>query len=156
MRSISCAAVAAQVGGGVGGARLLAEVDAAGELAHDEQVGALDDLAAQRAGVVERRQRADRAQVRVQAQALAQAEQALLGARRVGVGRVPLRAADGGEQHGVGAAAGGEDLVGQRDAVGVDRRAAEQVLLVGEVPDGVEDLRGSARGSRGRSRRRGA
>ena len=101
---------------------LVAEVDAAGELAHDEQVGALDDLAAQRAGVVERRQRADRAQVGVQAEALAQAEQALLGARRVGVGRVPLRAADRGEQHGVGAAAGGERLVGQRGAVGVDRR----------------------------------
>jgi hypothetical protein len=32
-------------------ARLLAEVDAARELAHDEEVGALDDLAAQRARV---------------------------------------------------------------------------------------------------------
>ena len=41
----------------VGGAGLLAEVDAAGQLAHDEQVGALDDLAAQRAGVEERRDR---------------------------------------------------------------------------------------------------
>ena len=45
MRSISAARVDAQVAGAVGGARLLAEVDAAGELAHDEQVGALDDLA---------------------------------------------------------------------------------------------------------------
>ena len=47
-------------------------------------------------------------------EALAQAEQTLLGARLVGVGRVPLRAADGAEQHGVGVAAGGERLVGQR------------------------------------------
>ena len=60
-------------------------------------------------------------------------EQALLGARLVGVGRVPLRAADGGEQDGVGAAAGGEDLVGQRRAVRVDRGAAEEVLLELEV-----------------------
>ena len=53
-------------------ARLLAEVDAARELAHDEQVGALEDLALERAGVVERRQRAHRAQVGEQAEALAQ------------------------------------------------------------------------------------
>ena len=122
--------VDAQVAGAVGGARLLAEVDAAGELAHDEQVGALDDA---RASAGSRRSSAvdgpHRAQVRVQARALAQAEQALLGARRVGVGRVPLRAADGREQDGVGRAAGGERLVGQRGAVGVDRRAAERVLL---------------------------
>ena len=45
------------------GPRLLAEVDPAGELADDEHVGALDDLALERAGVVQRRQRLDRAQV---------------------------------------------------------------------------------------------
>ena len=81
------------------GARLLAEVDAAGELAHDEQVGALDPLAAQRRGVVERGQRLDGAQVGVQAEPLAQPEQPLLGARRVRgrscptSGRRPRRAA---------------------------------------------------------------
>ena len=59
----------------------------------------------------------------------------------LGVGRVPLRAADGGEQDGVGALAGGERLVGQRRAVGVDRGAAERVLLEGEVVgDGGEHL----------------
>ena len=95
----------------------------------------------QRAGVVQRRQRLDRAEVGEQAEALAQAEQALLGPRLVGIGRVPLRAADRGEQHGVGAAAGGERLVGQRRAVGVDRGAAEQVLLELELDaDRVEDL----------------
>ena len=61
-------------------------------------------LAPQRAGVVERRQRADRAQVGEQPEPLAQAEQALLGPRLVGVGRVPLRAADRGEQDAVGRA----------------------------------------------------
>ena len=42
IRSISATRVDADVGGRVRGARLLAEVDPAGELAHDEQVGALD------------------------------------------------------------------------------------------------------------------
>ena len=50
-----------------------------------------------------------------------------------GVGRVPLRAPDRRQQHRVGAAAGVERLVGQRDAVSVDRGAAEQVLLELEV-----------------------
>ena len=96
-------AVGAHVRGDGGGARLLAEVDAAGELAHDQQVGALDALASQRRGVVERRQRLDGAQVRVQPEPLAQPEQPLLGTRLVGVGGVPLRAADRREQHRVGA-----------------------------------------------------
>ena len=71
--------VDARVGRAVGRARLLAEVDPAGQLADDEQVGALDHLALERAGVVQRRQRPDRPQVGEQAEPLAQAEQALLG-----------------------------------------------------------------------------
>ena len=94
----------------------------------------LDPLAAQRAGVDQRRERLDRAQVGVEAEALAKAEQALLGARRVGIGAVPLRAADGAEQDGVGAAAGVEDLVGERRAELVDGGAADRVLLVVEAP----------------------
>ena len=78
--------VDAGVEGAVGLAPALAEVEAAGELAHHQQVGALDALAAQRAGVVERRPRAHRAQVGVEAEARAQAEQPLLGAR-LGRGR---------------------------------------------------------------------
>ena len=128
------------------GPGLLAEVDAAGQLAHDQQVGAVDDLALQRAGVVERRQRPHRAQVGVQPEALAQPEQALLGARLGGVGRVPLGPADGGEQDGVGGLAGGQRLVGERGAVRVDRGAAEQVLLVVEVgADGAQNLERRAR-----------
>ena len=125
-----------------GVALLLAEVDAAGELAHDEDVGALDDLGPQRARVDERRARADRPEVGEEAEALAQAEEALLRAGLVRVGRVPLRAADRPEQDGVGLAALLEDVVGERDPVLVDRRAADEVLLVGEVADGVEDLDG--------------
>ena len=65
--------VGAQVAGHRLGALLLAEVDAAGQLAHDQQVGALDPLAAQRRGVVQRGDRPDGPQVRVQAEPLAQA-----------------------------------------------------------------------------------
>ena len=83
----------------------------------------------------QRRDRADRPEVGEQAELLAQAEQALLRARTAAV---PLRAADGGEQDGVGGAAGRERLVGQRRAGGVDRRAAERMLVVVERADGVE------------------
>ena len=69
-----------------------------------------------------------RAQVGVEAHALAQAEQALLGARRVGVGGVPFGTADGAEQDRVGGAAGLQHLVGEGGAVGVDRAAAHQLL----------------------------
>ena len=130
--------VLAGVVGGVAVAAAVAEVDAAGQLADDEQVGAGDPVLAQRAGADQRRARPHRAQVGVEAHPLAQAEQALLGARRVGVGRVPFRAADGAEQDGVGAAAGLEHLVGERDAVGVDRAAAHQPLVELELAQRLE------------------
>src|SRR4051812_45799342 len=60
------------------------EVDAAGELAHHQQVGALDALALQRTRVEQRARRAHGAQVRVEAESLAQPEEALLGARGAG------------------------------------------------------------------------
>ena len=103
IRSISSVRVGAHVGGEVLGAGLLAEVDPAGELAHDEQVGALDPLAPQGRGFIQRRQRLDGAQVGVQPEPLAQPEQALLGPRRVRVGGVPLGPADRRQQHRVGA-----------------------------------------------------
>ena len=130
--------VLAGVVGGVAVAAGVAEVDAAGQLADDEQVGAGDPLLAQRAGADQRRARPHRAQVGVQAHPLAQAEQALLGARRVGVGRVPFRAADGAEQDRVGGAAGVEDLVGEGDAVRVDRGAADQALVELELAERLE------------------
>ena len=161
--------VLAGVVGAVAVAAAVAEVDAAGQLADDEQVGARDPLLAQRAGADERRARPHRAQVRVEAEALAEAEQALLGPRRVGVGGVPLRSADRAEQHGVGPAARLEHLVGERVAVGVDRGAADQLLVELEIaerlehpPRGGDDLgpdpvagqeRRSAAGSSGASRR---
>ena len=58
MRSTSSTEYSHSVAGAARGARLLAEVDAAGQLAHDEQVGALDALALERARVVAARARA--------------------------------------------------------------------------------------------------
>jgi hypothetical protein len=106
-------------------ARLRAEVDAAGELADDEQVGALDQLALERARVVERGQRADRAQVGVEAERLAQPEQPCSGRGAPGSVESHFGPADGGEQDGVGRAAGHHGVVGQRAAVRVDGGAAE-------------------------------
>ena len=117
------ARVDARVRGAVGGARLLAEVDPAGQLAHDQQVGALDQLALERARVVERRQRPHRSQVGEQPESLAQPQQALLGPRLERVGRVPLRARRRPPAAPRRPPAGRQRLVGQRDAVGVDRGA---------------------------------
>ena len=55
----------------------LAEVQAAGELAHDHEVDAGDDLGLKRGGAGERVENLHGAQVGVEAQALADAEQAL-------------------------------------------------------------------------------
>ena len=120
----------------------VAEVDAAGELADDQQVGALDALAAQRARVEQRLAGPDGPQVREQPEALAEAEQALLGPGLVGIGGVPLRAADGAEQHGVGRRHASSTSSVSGGAVLVDRGAADQVLVdlevaeVGEHADG--------------------
>ena len=132
--------VLAGVVGGVAVAAAVAEVDAAGQLADDEQVGAGDPLLAQRAGADQGRAGPDRAQVGVEAHALAQAEQALLGARRVGVGGVPFGAADGAEQDRVGGPAGLQHLVGEGGAVGVDRAAADQALVELELAQRLQQL----------------
>ena len=126
-------------------AAALAEVDAAGELAHHEQVGALDPLA-----LAAGWRRAARALGRT--------------GRRLANSPSPLRrpsspcsgrGASGSvvshfgpptaaEQHGVGGAAGVEHLVGERGAVRVDRGAAHEVLL---------DLEVAERGRAARARR---
>ena len=136
--------VLAGVEGGVALATRLAEVDAAGELADDQQVGAGDAVLAQRAGAHQRRARPHRAQVRVEAHAFAQAEQALLGARVVGVRRVPFGTADRTEEDRIGGLAGVQHLIRQGDPVLVDRAAAHQPLVVAELAERVEHFAGGA------------
>ena len=148
--------VGAVVVGAVAVAAALAEVDAPGQLAHHQQVGPLDPLPAQRAGLEQRLARPHRAQVGEQAESLAQPEQALLGARGVGVGGVPLRAPDRAEQDGVGRPARLEHLVGEGGAVQVDRGAADRVLAELELAERSQQRAAAAARSPGRSRRRGA
>ena len=106
----------------------LAEIHTTGQLAQDQDVQPLDQLALQRRGVGQRREHDGRAQIGEQVHFLAQAQQAalrLLLERQI----VPFRAADGAEQHGVNRQRVGHGLVGQRGAVRVQRRTAHQAFL---------------------------
>ncbi len=124
--------------GAISVAPAVAEVDAAGQLADHQQIGAGHQIGAQRAGAEQRRAGPHRAQVRVQAETLAQPQQALLGPRGGRVGRVPLRPSDGAEQDGVGAPARLQRLVGERGPVQVDRRAADHLLGELELADRLQ------------------
>src|SRR5262249_46465537 len=113
----------------------LPEVVPAGELPHHHEIDALEPLRSQRGGADQRRYRPDRPQVGVDAEAPAQAEECLLGPHaRLGI--VPLRTADGAEQHRVGGPRAVELGGRQRLAGGVDGGAADHAGAEGE-PDVV-------------------
>lgn len=97
----------------------LAKVDAAGQLTHDDEVGAAADVGLER-GAVDQGVRGEAAgpQVAVGAELLAQRENALLGAD--GGGGTPFWAANGAEDDGVGGLASSEGFVGEGRATGVD------------------------------------
>ena len=101
---------------------LLAEVEAADELADDHEVDPLG---------------AGGPKIRVDAELPAQAQQALLRPYRL---PFELGEADRGEEHGVGLPARRERLVGERRPLLEDGVAAERVLGVGD-PERVEDAR---------------
>ena len=108
-----------------------AEVDAAGELADEEQIDALEDLGLERRGVAQRRQHRDGPQVGVDAEFGAQTQQrGLRTHRRV---RPPLRTADRAEQDGVGRETSGEGVGRQTVAVRVDGGAAERQVFEREL-----------------------
>ena len=97
----------------------LAKVDAARQLADDDEVGAAAHLGLKRGAVDERVGReAAGTQVAVGAELLAQLEDALLGAD--GGGGTPFRAANGAQENGIGGLGGGDGLVGQGVVVGID------------------------------------
>ena len=118
---------------GVGPAFLgLAEVDAAGELAQDDHVDVLDDVALERGVVGEEGEHLDGADVGKEPEAFAQAEDRLL-RPDLGAGLVPLGAADGAEEDGVLFPAEGEVFGAEGGAVGVDGGAADGRFGVGEL-----------------------
>ena len=112
----------------------LAEIDAAGQLAHDQDVEAFDDLALQRRGVGERGIADGRAQVGVEAEVFAQPQQAGFGARVIGHG-VPFGAADGGQHHRVGGLRQRHVGVADGLAMGVIGAAADQGFFRLEAGD---------------------
>ena len=112
----------------------LAEIDAARELAHDDDVEPLDDLALERRGVGEGRVADRRPEIGEQAEILAQAQEPGLRALVVGH-RVPFRSADGAEQDGVRRLRALHGCVGDGDAMRVIRGPADQVGLRLEAGD---------------------
>ncbi len=125
------------------------EVDAAGQLPHDEDIQALPyDLGLQRGGIGQLRKDHGRPQVGEEAQLLAQPQERTL--RTLVAGHiVPFGAAHRREQHGIAGPARIQRLSGQTGAHGVDGRAARQDLHIVEVMaefggDGVQDLQGLA------------
>ena len=145
--------VLAVVEGAVAVAPPLAEVDAAGELAHDQEIGAGDPLG--RSGLASTSEGLGRTGRRFanRPRPLRRPSRPCSGRGASGSVRVPLRAADRAEQHGVRGAAGLEHLVGERRPVRVDRGAADEMLGQLEVADLLEQAPRSARRSPARSRR---
>ena len=117
----------------------LAEVDVAGQFADDQDVQPGHHFRLQRRGIGQFRIKNRRTQVGEQVQILADAEQAALRAL-LARQAVPLRAADGTEQHGIGCA---RQLLGRfriRVAGRVDRATAEQRLFHLELEiEGVQN-----------------
>ena len=110
-----------------------AEIDAAREFAHADEIRSAHDLGPERRTVGQRVEQRHGSQVGKQPQRLAHPQEPLLGAH---LGRgvvVVLRVADGSEQHGVGGEADGVRLVGIGVARGVDGRGAHQRGGIGDL-----------------------
>ena len=110
------------------GATGLAEIDVAGQFTDDDDVQAGDDLRAQGGGGGQLRVEDGRAQVGKETQTAAQAQQATLGAHRVGQG-FPLGAAHRAEQDGIGLPSEFQGGLRQGATGRVDGRAAHQGLV---------------------------
>ena len=110
----------------------LAEIDAARQFAHDDEIKALGgDVGTQQARAGKFGEQGRGTQVGEQAEGLTDAEQATFGTDG-GIDGVPLGAAHRAEEHRIGGFAGLHGGVGQRHAHGVDGGAAEQGFRHGE------------------------
>ena len=110
-------------------AAALAEIDAAGQFTHNQNVEVVaDDVLLERGRRAQFRENQRRAQVRKEPERRADAQKALF---RAVMGRlaVPFRAAHRAQQRAVGRLADVDRLLRQRHARRVDRGAAEQRLL---------------------------
>ncbi len=121
----------------------LAEVEAAEQFAHEKNVGAVDDLRAQRRVDGEFLEGEGGAQVGVAAQRGAQLQQAGFGAL-VGRKGIELVAADGAEENRVGVECRGQGVGGERGAVVDDGGAADALVVecervAAQLRDFIED-----------------
>ena len=104
----------------------LTEVETAGQLADDNKVHTGHAFRLERGKFGECRDGFDWAKIRVEAKTFADSKQALLRTHfRLGI--IPLRAADGTEQHSVGRFARDQGRIRHRAARGIDRASAEQM-----------------------------
>ena len=116
---------------------MLTEVDTAGELADEHHINALDDLGTKRRRTGQRIVNLDGTKVGIEAELLADTQQALLRTRGRRVGRIPLGSADGCQQHGVRCLRCRKSLSRQRVSTHINRRAANQVILKGKLHAGT-------------------
>ena len=140
------------VAGEAGRLATIAEVDPAGQLAHDDHVDANQQLRADGRRGGQGRLDTDGPHIRVQAQSAPQREERLFRTDR-GIRVGPSGATDRAKQDRVGRAAVGQVLVPDRDAVRIDGDATNQVLrpsdreveasagLVDHAPRRRDDLR---------------
>ena len=106
----------------------LAEIDAAGQLAHDHDVEAVDAVALERGGVGERRVADGRTEIGEELEVLAQAQKAGLRALVVR-DAVPFGAADRAEHHRIGGRCASHGRVRDRLPMRIVGAAADEVGL---------------------------
>ena len=113
----------------------LAEIDAAGQLANEQDIEAGDDLGLERRRVDQRGEGPRRAQVGEYAHAGAQGQQPCLGPHGIRLPG-PLRPADRAHQHRIGGLGGSKRCRRQRHPVDIDCRAAEARLGHDDIESG--------------------
>ena len=130
----------------------LAEVEAAGQLAHEEDVDALEELGLQRRGRRERGVHAHRTQVREEAEALAEPEQALLGpdvfafgSSHFGPPTAPSSTASQRFAHASSVASAAADRRPASMAMPPMQVLVERELVIEARGDGLEDLTRASR-----------
>ncbi len=106
----------------------LTEIDPAGQFAHDHDVETGHHLGLQGRGVFQRVETQSRTQIGEQAEIAAQTQQRPF-RLQVERQRIPLRTADGAEQHRVGLKRFGHHRVGGGHAVGLVGHAADQIVV---------------------------
>ena len=127
----------------IAGFLTFAEIDSAGQFAHEEHVHAFQQVRPQGRMLDQRRPGLHRPQVGEEAEVLANLQKTLLGAH-AGVGVRPFRAADGAHQDGIGLFSPAQRIGGQGLPPAVDGDSAHQGFLEAKIV--AEALRHASQG----------